>query len=1019
VLFIALTCIPMENVRADEDNKYIEAVREFADNVLKYGRDTYGPKHTPLFVDGVNVNTHEPVKWISPDCNLFSATETEEWILSNFGSQQTLLRTLDGLSEVTRDPKYRDAAMQAVKYAFENLRAPNGLFYWGHHVAYDAQRDEIKYAGSKSHILKVHYPYYELMWQVDSEVTKRFIEAYWSAHVIDWSRLDFNRIASYSDILERPWGHEYDEGAPIFFQGKHAGGGFFNTATSLAHAATTLYQLSNNEEQSLIWGRRLIKRFIDTRHPKTGMTKYMYNMLPFNVLGNDFKDHFSDPHSFIFPSRIFAKVRNEYYPESVVPHQWMSLLLMGDALGEHGEEFTQWAVEELRAWGKLSYREEDNSFIPIITDGTKIEGYILKDPCAMGDEGDVAISLFADMSFLWAYAMAYRMTGDEFMWQMIRSIVAGNNLGDIGENYEDYPELKTDATSSNVYGLLAFLNLYEKTNNKEFLKVAQRIGDNILGTKLNKGFFVPSKNHIYTRFDCLEPLALLCLIAEFDSKRELVPRVWPSSPLFVPSYRYRKEGVDRRIIYTLTASPEVPISFQEAAHVGNIKQVAALLESGVNVDSVDDSFRMTALQRAAIQGHKEIVALLLAKGANPNHCDVWPGGTALDYAAEHGHKEVVQLLITKGADINAKNNNGQTPLDIAMSNARMDIASVLIDNGAEASFFTKMRVSMARAAEEQKAKEKETGVAIHTAVQSGNQQKVKALLDQGADINAKDDKGNTILHYAVREGYKELVDLLVSRGADVNLIPEKGYSPLHYAVWNEDVNTVKLLVDHGAQFNEKDPDGWTAFYNAVWQGSREIVDFLVSKGADISTFHMAAAMGDVAGVKTFLEQGLAVDTKDEMECTPLSWASCMGQVEVVKLLIAQGADVNLKLYGQSTTLQQAVRVGNSDIAQLLITQGADVNAKEKNGRGPLHRAAQSGHREVVQLLLANGADASAKDSRDRTPLDLAKQRGHTEIIEILTKAAEEKGASKEQQTEEKNTEQEESSSESPDMPAEK
>ena len=35
--------------------------------MLKYGRDTYGPKHTPLFVDGLNVNTHEPVKWIDPD----------------------------------------------------------------------------------------------------------------------------------------------------------------------------------------------------------------------------------------------------------------------------------------------------------------------------------------------------------------------------------------------------------------------------------------------------------------------------------------------------------------------------------------------------------------------------------------------------------------------------------------------------------------------------------------------------------------------------------------------------------------------------------------------------------------------------------------------------------------------------------------------------------------------------------------------------------------------------------------
>ena len=46
---------------ATDPNRYLNAVREFADNVLKYGRDTYGPKHTPLFVDGLNIHTHEPV----------------------------------------------------------------------------------------------------------------------------------------------------------------------------------------------------------------------------------------------------------------------------------------------------------------------------------------------------------------------------------------------------------------------------------------------------------------------------------------------------------------------------------------------------------------------------------------------------------------------------------------------------------------------------------------------------------------------------------------------------------------------------------------------------------------------------------------------------------------------------------------------------------------------------------------------------------------------------------------------
>jgi hypothetical protein len=125
----ALVCPASES---SDPNRYLNAVREFADNVLKYGRDTYGPKHTPLFVDGLNIHTHEPVKWINPKGgDPLTATETREWVLSNFASQQTLLCTLGGLTKVTGDPKCRKAAEDALQYAFANLRSPNGLLYWG------------------------------------------------------------------------------------------------------------------------------------------------------------------------------------------------------------------------------------------------------------------------------------------------------------------------------------------------------------------------------------------------------------------------------------------------------------------------------------------------------------------------------------------------------------------------------------------------------------------------------------------------------------------------------------------------------------------------------------------------------------------------------------------------------------------------------------------------------------------------------------------------------------------------
>ena len=62
----------------------------FADNVLVLGIDRSGPAPTPLFVDGLDVDTHEPVKWKS--------RSGREWVPGNFASQQNLLRTLNGLT---------------------------------------------------------------------------------------------------------------------------------------------------------------------------------------------------------------------------------------------------------------------------------------------------------------------------------------------------------------------------------------------------------------------------------------------------------------------------------------------------------------------------------------------------------------------------------------------------------------------------------------------------------------------------------------------------------------------------------------------------------------------------------------------------------------------------------------------------------------------------------------------------------------------------------------------------------
>ncbi|MBL7189890.1 MAG: hypothetical protein ISS70_26470 [Phycisphaerae bacterium] len=51
--------------------------------------------------------------------------------------------------------------------------------------------------------------------------------------------------------------------------------------------------------------------------------------------------------------------------------------MVGEILGSEGEEFKQWALEELTAFGN-GYREKDNVYVPMLTDGTNLEGYAVK-----------------------------------------------------------------------------------------------------------------------------------------------------------------------------------------------------------------------------------------------------------------------------------------------------------------------------------------------------------------------------------------------------------------------------------------------------------------------------------------------------------------------------------------------------------------------------------------------------------------------------------------------------------------
>lgn len=148
---------------------------------------------------------------------------------------------------------------------------------------------------------------------------------------------------------------------------------------------------------------------------------------------------------------------------------------------------------------------------------------------------------------------------------------------------------------------------------------------------------------------------------------------------------------------------------------------------------------------------------------------------------------------------------------------------------------------------------------IRLAVLSGRVDILEYLISKGADINATGEFGSA-LDAAAFEGNFEIVEFLLEKGADVNTTDTDGYTPLHSAA---NLDIVKLLLKKDANVNAKNTNGATPLHSAAERGRLELVKLLLKKDADVNAktkngdtaLSIAAKAGHTAIVKLLQEQG--------------------------------------------------------------------------------------------------------------------------------------------------------------------
>ncbi|KAE8311584.1 hypothetical protein BDV41DRAFT_334173 [Aspergillus transmontanensis] len=108
---------------------------------------------------------------------------------------------------------------------------------------------------------------------------------------------------------------------------------------------------------------------------------------------------------------------------------------------------------------------------------------------------------------------------------------------------------------------------------------------------------------------------------------------------------------------------------------------------------------------------------------------------------------------------------------------------------------------------------------------------VKALLQQGEDVEAKSANGQTALHIAAGiEHESETARTLLEYGANVSAVDEDGDTPLSIAVVEGGLETVKLLVEFGADAGSLD----TSILVECAEERRDVVEYLTGLGVNLT-----------------------------------------------------------------------------------------------------------------------------------------------------------------------------------------
>jgi ankyrin repeat protein len=257
----------------------------------------------------------------------------------------------------------------------------------------------------------------------------------------------------------------------------------------------------------------------------------------------------------------------------------------------------------------------------------------------------------------------------------------------------------------------------------------------------------------------------------------------------------------------------------------SLPKVTLLLEHGARVNAVSKQGRTALFIAAMSDPSADIVRLLIAKGADITARDRFQN-TVLNAAAVGNDTATIRIVLDHALDVNGAGVNGMTPLITAADHRNLAVIRLLLSKGAHVNAVAKGPSLLPTLEPKSGPIALANVTALLAAVAGGAPEIVKALLDAGADVNAKDGRGMTPLMLAV-------------------------------ARTNQDAAVIRLLLGHHADTTAQSSNGQTAADWARKLGAPTAMHLLNVAPLQATTPAVAARTGST-DAKTAAERGLAL-----------------------------------------------------------------------------------------------------------------------------------------------------------------